>query len=36
MPHVVESIERNGVVVYHHDPKTSMTIKFVEMSRDCG
>jgi hypothetical protein len=23
MPHVVESIERNGVVVYHHDPKTS-------------
>src|SRR5499433_2921207 len=25
-PHVVESIELNGVVVYHHDPKSSVTI----------
>jgi penicillin-binding protein 1A len=29
-PHVVESIERNGVVVYRHDPKSSMTIKSVD------
>jgi penicillin-binding protein 1A len=29
-PHVVESIERNGVVVYRHDPKSSVTIKSVD------
>src|SRR5262249_35208466 len=29
-PHVVEGIERNGVVVYHHDPKSSVTIKSVD------
>jgi len=29
-PHVVDSIERNGVVVYRHDPKSSMTIKSVD------
>src|SRR5262245_17725983 len=29
-PHVVESVERNGVVVYHHDPKSSVTIKSVD------
>src|SRR5215831_2284447 len=29
-PHVVESIERNGAVVYHHDPKSSLTIKSVD------
>jgi penicillin-binding protein 1A len=30
VPHVVESIERNGAVVYRHDPKSSMTIKSVD------
>jgi membrane peptidoglycan carboxypeptidase len=30
VPHVVESIERNGVVVYRHDPKSSVTIKSVD------
>jgi penicillin-binding protein 1A len=30
MPHVVESIEDNGVVVYRHDPKSSVTIKSVD------
>src|SRR5947209_19512946 len=29
-PHVVESIERNGVVIYRHDPKSSVTIKSVD------
>src|SRR5215475_10164045 len=29
-PHVVESIERNGVVVYRHDPRSSVTIKSVD------
>jgi penicillin-binding protein 1A len=29
-PHVVESIERNGVVVYRHDPKSAVTIKSVD------
>jgi penicillin-binding protein 1A len=29
-PHVVESIEHNGVVVYRHDPKSSVTIKSVD------
>jgi penicillin-binding protein 1A len=29
-PHVVESIERNGIVVYRHDPKSSVTIKSVD------
>jgi penicillin-binding protein 1A len=29
-PHVVESIERNGVVVYRHDLKSSVTIKSVD------
>ena len=29
-PHVVESIERNGVVVYRHDPKSSVTINSVD------
>jgi penicillin-binding protein 1A len=29
-PHVVESIERNGAVVYRHDPKSSVTIKSVD------
>jgi penicillin-binding protein 1A len=29
-PHVVEGIERNGAVVYHHDPKSSVTIKSVD------
>src|SRR5262252_3228867 len=29
-PHVVESIERSGVIVYHHDPKSSVTIKSVD------
>src|SRR2546426_12233135 len=26
-PHVVESIERNGVVVYRHDPKSAVAIQ---------
>ena len=29
-PHVVESIERNGVVVYRHDAKSSVTVKSVD------
>ncbi|HKQ85498.1 MAG TPA: penicillin-binding transpeptidase domain-containing protein, partial [Candidatus Acidoferrales bacterium] len=29
-PHVVESIERNGVVVYRHDSKPSVAIKSVD------
>jgi penicillin-binding protein 1A len=29
-PHVVESIERNGVVVYRHDSKSSVAIKSVD------
>ena len=29
-PHVVESIERNGAVVYRHDPKSAVTIKSVD------
>src|SRR5262249_10884709 len=29
-PHVVDSIERNGVVVYRNDPKSSVTIKSVD------
>src|SRR5215471_9194249 len=29
-PHVVESIERNGVVVYRHDPRSSVVIKSVD------
>jgi penicillin-binding protein 1A len=29
-PHVVESIERNGAVVYRHDPKSSVTIRSVD------
>jgi penicillin-binding protein 1A len=29
-PHVVESIERNGSVVYHHDPKSLVTIASVD------
>jgi penicillin-binding protein 1A len=29
-PHVVESIERNGVVVYRHDPRSSVAIKSVD------
>src|SRR5262245_29187063 len=29
-PHVVESIERNGVVVYRHDSKSSVVIKSVD------
>jgi penicillin-binding protein 1A len=29
-PHVVESIESNGAVVYRHDPKSSVTIKSVD------
>jgi membrane carboxypeptidase/penicillin-binding protein len=28
--HVVESIERNGSIVYHHDPKSWVTIKSVD------
>src|SRR5262245_8014388 len=32
VPHVVEGIERNGAVVYHHDPKSSVTIKSVDRS----
>ena len=29
-PHVVESIERNGSIVYHHDPKSSVVIASVD------
>jgi len=29
-PHVVESIERNGSIIYRHDPKSSVTIKSVD------
>ena len=29
-PHVIDSIERNGLVVYRHDPKTSTTISSVD------
>jgi membrane carboxypeptidase/penicillin-binding protein len=29
-PHVVESIEHNGVVVYHHDPKSAVAIRSVD------
>jgi penicillin-binding protein 1A len=29
-PHVVESIERNGVVVYRHDPRSAVAIKSVD------
>ena len=29
-PHVVDSIERNGAVVYRHDPKSAVTIKSVD------
>src|SRR5262245_38828679 len=29
-PHVVESIERNGLIVYRHDPKSSATIASVD------
>ena len=29
-PHVVESIERNSLVVYHHDPKSSVAITSVD------
>jgi penicillin-binding protein 1A len=29
-PHVVESIERNGSIIYRHDPKASVTIKSVD------
>jgi penicillin-binding protein 1A len=29
-PHVVESIERNGLAVYRHDPKSSVTITSVD------
>jgi penicillin-binding protein 1A len=30
VPHVVESIERNGVVVYRHDPRSAVAIKSVD------
>jgi membrane carboxypeptidase/penicillin-binding protein len=30
VPHVVESIERNGLIVYRHDPKSSATIASVD------
>jgi membrane carboxypeptidase/penicillin-binding protein len=29
-PHTVESIERNGIVVYRHDPKSAVTISSVD------
>jgi penicillin-binding protein 1A len=29
-PHVVESIERNGMVVYRHDPRSAVAIKSVD------
>jgi penicillin-binding protein 1A len=29
-PHVVESIERNGSIIYRHDPKSAVTIKSVD------
>src|SRR5215510_13153439 len=30
VPHVVESIERNGLIVYRHDPKSSVMITSVD------
>jgi penicillin-binding protein 1A len=29
-PHVVESIERNGSIIYRYDPKSAMTVKSVD------
>jgi len=32
VPHVVESIERNGLIVYRHDPKSSAMIGSVDQA----
>jgi 1A family penicillin-binding protein len=29
-PHVIDSIERNGTVIYRHDPKSSVTVSSVD------
>src|SRR5439155_22337513 len=29
-PHVIDSIERNGVVIYRHDPKSSFIVSSVD------
>ena len=29
-PHVIDSIERNGVVIYRHDPKSSVMVASVD------